>query len=201
MIRAERNGFERSVSDSSAVWHVLRSPGSSSVQRVRGGEGRSEADDRGDSRQRAALGRAEDGALPIRTASLRRVTDGGSLAQAASTLRRGREGHDLPNTAARERDIARASWSVHRERGASGGPPSAPSSAPRAGAAAPSCAGIRQWRRVDGAMRPRAIWLQQRIRDDACAERLAEAGITVVQDRCLMVRLRLRAALWRTPPA
>lgn len=37
------------------------------------------------------------------------------------------------------------------------------------------------------AARPRAVWLQLGIRDDATARRLAEAGITVVQDRCLMV--------------
>lgn len=43
--------------------------------------------------------------------------------------------------------------------------------------------------------KPGAVWLQQQIRDDAFAEKLAEAGITVVQDRCLMVELRLRAAL------
>lgn len=42
------------------------------------------------------------------------------------------------------------------------------------------------------AARPRAVWLQQQIRDDAFAERLAAEGITVVQDRCLMVELRLR---------
>jgi predicted CoA-binding protein len=35
--------------------------------------------------------------------------------------------------------------------------------------------------------RPRAVWLQQGIRDDASAERLSAAGIDVVQDRCLMV--------------
>jgi predicted CoA-binding protein len=34
---------------------------------------------------------------------------------------------------------------------------------------------------------PRAVWLQLGIRDDASAERLAAAGITVVQDLCLMV--------------
>jgi uncharacterized protein len=45
------------------------------------------------------------------------------------------------------------------------------------------------------AAKPRAVWLQQQIRDDAFAERLAAEGITVVQDRCLMVELRLRAAL------
>jgi predicted CoA-binding protein len=37
------------------------------------------------------------------------------------------------------------------------------------------------------AARPRAVWLQLGIRDDASARRLAEAGILVVQDRCLMV--------------
>lgn len=35
--------------------------------------------------------------------------------------------------------------------------------------------------------RPRAVWLQLGIRDDAFAERLARAGIEVVQDRCIMV--------------
>jgi predicted CoA-binding protein len=34
---------------------------------------------------------------------------------------------------------------------------------------------------------PRAVWLQLGIRDDAVAARLAQAGIAVVQDRCLMV--------------
>lgn len=34
---------------------------------------------------------------------------------------------------------------------------------------------------------PRAVWLQLGIRDDASAGRLAAAGITVVQDLCLMV--------------
>jgi predicted CoA-binding protein len=34
---------------------------------------------------------------------------------------------------------------------------------------------------------PRAVWLQLGIRHDAAARRLAEAGIAVVQDRCLMV--------------
>jgi predicted CoA-binding protein len=37
------------------------------------------------------------------------------------------------------------------------------------------------------AARPRAVWLQLGIRDDAAARRLADAGILVVQDRCLMV--------------
>jgi predicted CoA-binding protein len=34
---------------------------------------------------------------------------------------------------------------------------------------------------------PRAVWLQSGIRNDAVAEKLAQAGIKVVQDRCLMV--------------
>jgi len=42
------------------------------------------------------------------------------------------------------------------------------------------------------AAKPKAVWLQQGIRHDAFAERLAEAGIRVVQDRCLMVDLRAR---------
>jgi predicted CoA-binding protein len=37
------------------------------------------------------------------------------------------------------------------------------------------------------AKRPAAVWLQLGIRDDAFAARLVEAGIDVVQDRCLMV--------------
>lgn len=37
---------------------------------------------------------------------------------------------------------------------------------------------------------PRAVWLQSGIRDDAVAQRLAQAGIAVVQDRCLMVEHR-----------
>ena len=37
------------------------------------------------------------------------------------------------------------------------------------------------------AKRPRAVWFQSGIRNDAVAQRLAEAGIQVVQDRCLMV--------------
>jgi uncharacterized protein len=39
------------------------------------------------------------------------------------------------------------------------------------------------------AKRPKSVWLQLGIRDDASAERLARAGIDVVQDRCLMVEL------------
>ena len=37
------------------------------------------------------------------------------------------------------------------------------------------------------AKRPKAVWMQSGIRDDAVAERLAKEGIKVVQDRCLMV--------------
>ncbi len=40
------------------------------------------------------------------------------------------------------------------------------------------------------AKRPRAVWFQQGIRNDAVAKVLAGAGITVVQDRCLMVDYR-----------
>lgn len=47
------------------------------------------------------------------------------------------------------------------------------------------------------AAKPRAVWLQSGIRDDAFAERLADAGMVVVQDRCLMVEVRLREALRR----
>ena len=38
--------------------------------------------------------------------------------------------------------------------------------------------------------RPKAVWFQSGIRHDAVAERLARAGIEVVQDRCLLVELR-----------
>jgi predicted CoA-binding protein len=40
------------------------------------------------------------------------------------------------------------------------------------------------------AKRPRAVWMQLGIRNDAAAEELAKAGILVVQDRCLMVEWR-----------
>jgi len=36
-------------------------------------------------------------------------------------------------------------------------------------------------------LRPKLVWFQLGIRNDAAAERLAEAGMLVVQDRCLMV--------------
>jgi predicted CoA-binding protein len=37
------------------------------------------------------------------------------------------------------------------------------------------------------AAKPKSVWLQLGIRHDAVARQLAEAGIKVVQDRCLMV--------------
>ncbi len=42
---------------------------------------------------------------------------------------------------------------------------------------------------------PRAVWMQLGIRNDAAAERLTEAGIDVVQDRCLLVELSARSPL------
>jgi predicted CoA-binding protein len=35
--------------------------------------------------------------------------------------------------------------------------------------------------------KPKAVWMQLGIRNDAAAERLARAGIKVVQNRCIMV--------------
>ena len=40
------------------------------------------------------------------------------------------------------------------------------------------------------AKRPKSVWFQLGIRNDEAAERLARAGIDVVQDRCLLVELR-----------
>ncbi len=40
------------------------------------------------------------------------------------------------------------------------------------------------------AVRPRLVWLQSGIRNDAFAIRLEDAGVAVVQDRCLMVEHR-----------
>ena len=40
------------------------------------------------------------------------------------------------------------------------------------------------------AKKPKAVWFQLGIRNDAAAEAFARAGIDVVQDRCLMVELR-----------
>lgn len=42
------------------------------------------------------------------------------------------------------------------------------------------------------AAKPKSVWLQLGIRDDAFAEKLSAAGIMVVQDRCLLVELRSR---------
>lgn len=42
------------------------------------------------------------------------------------------------------------------------------------------------------AKKPKSVWMQLGIRNDEAAERLARAGIDVVQDRCLMVELRRR---------
>jgi uncharacterized protein len=41
------------------------------------------------------------------------------------------------------------------------------------------------------AKRPKSVWFQAGIRNEEAAERLARAGIDVVQDRCLMVELQL----------
>jgi predicted CoA-binding protein len=38
--------------------------------------------------------------------------------------------------------------------------------------------------------RPKSVWFQLGIRNDEAAEKLARAGIDVVQDRCLMVELQ-----------
>jgi predicted CoA-binding protein len=40
------------------------------------------------------------------------------------------------------------------------------------------------------AVRPRVVWLQSGIRNDAFARRLETEGIAVVQDRCMMVEHR-----------
>ena len=40
------------------------------------------------------------------------------------------------------------------------------------------------------AKKPRAVWFQMGITNDEAAEKLARAGIDVVQDRCMMVELR-----------
>ena len=42
------------------------------------------------------------------------------------------------------------------------------------------------------AARPRAVWMQLDIRHDGVAERLSDAGIDVVQDRCLLVEMQRR---------
>jgi predicted CoA-binding protein len=48
------------------------------------------------------------------------------------------------------------------------------------------------------AKKPKSVWMQLGIRNDAAAEQLARAGIDVVQDRCLMVELRRHG---KRPPA
>jgi predicted CoA-binding protein len=40
------------------------------------------------------------------------------------------------------------------------------------------------------AKRPKSVWFQLGIRNDEAAERLAKAGIDLVQDHCLLVELR-----------
>ncbi|HET8548448.1 MAG TPA: CoA-binding protein [Bryobacteraceae bacterium] len=37
------------------------------------------------------------------------------------------------------------------------------------------------------AKKPKSVWMQLGIRNDAVAEKLARAGVKIVQDRCLMV--------------
>lgn len=43
------------------------------------------------------------------------------------------------------------------------------------------------------AAKPKAVWMQSGIRNEDAARRFAEAGIKVVQDRCLMVEHRRHA--------
>jgi predicted CoA-binding protein len=50
------------------------------------------------------------------------------------------------------------------------------------------------------ATKPKSVWLQLGIRDDAFAEELSANGITVVQDRCLMVEIRRRGLSGRSAP-
>jgi len=45
------------------------------------------------------------------------------------------------------------------------------------------------------ALKPKCVWMQSGIANDAVAEALSEAGIDVVQDRCLLVELRRRPSL------
>jgi predicted CoA-binding protein len=40
------------------------------------------------------------------------------------------------------------------------------------------------------AARPKYVWFQQGIRNEAAAQRLAEAGIAVIQDKCTMIEHR-----------
>ena len=43
--------------------------------------------------------------------------------------------------------------------------------------------------------KPKAVWFQSGIRNDAVAEQFAKTGIKVVQDRCLMVEHRRAGAI------
>ena len=43
--------------------------------------------------------------------------------------------------------------------------------------------------------KPKSVWLQLGIQDDTFAQTLSDAGIKVVQDRCLLVELRRRLPL------
>lgn len=45
------------------------------------------------------------------------------------------------------------------------------------------------------ACRPKSVWFQSGIRNDFAANALAQNGIKVVQDRCLMVEHRIHSAL------
>jgi predicted CoA-binding protein len=42
------------------------------------------------------------------------------------------------------------------------------------------------------AAKPRVVWMQLGIRHDEAAQRLSDAGIDVVQDKCLLVELKRR---------
>ena len=48
------------------------------------------------------------------------------------------------------------------------------------------------------AKHPKSVWLQLGIRNDAFAQKLCEAGIDVVQDRCLLVEHRRHARAFAT---
>ncbi len=45
------------------------------------------------------------------------------------------------------------------------------------------------------ALKPRCVWMQSGITNASVAKTLSEAGIDVVQDRCLLVELRRRVTL------
>jgi len=49
------------------------------------------------------------------------------------------------------------------------------------------------------ALKPKVVWLQSGIRHDAVAARLSEAGIDVVQDRCLMIEHRAARTMGIVP--